>query len=571
MQKASVARIALASVVACSFLLFVAQTAYACPDGTQPATASDLANMTAAGISNPIVGMCWNPSSTQAGIAVAQAKQYLQSAKCSGATIDTQNLNAGFAQCAQKFVQSARSQDPNFCLTSAYRSVAQQQEIIASHALAAGCPTTSWCSKLSGTVAPAGNSYHQFGLAIDVSSKVLSYQAIWNLADSQGIENPVSLHKSDPLHVQAKAGMQCNSGGNTPAPAAQSPITPLQGLGQLLGFSTQQCQAGYTMVNGQCTLSSLSGTPQPGQVVSQDTICVISTNPIVTQTIPAGSVYPYGCLNSSQTTNSTQLYCSGNSIVSNSSGYPITIQTCQYGCSNGVCMQQQAQQQSSTASNQGTSGTAATNQTTGTSGTTNSSTVTSPTLVSTLLSTSSTASILDALANPQHATTSATTTPIILNPAVANNIAQLQANAPAGVTYAMPTSAYFPSSGSGQQSGSTSTQTPNANGGSDTGISVTTTQGTGYDIPGDTTTQATNTSGPIATNVVAQSGVETFTPTYTDANANTQGSYYAASTFNNGALSALAILKAEVLSAINFLAVYVQPFGGNVPSQMVGD
>jgi len=77
------------------------------------------------------------------------------------------------------------------------------------------------------------------------------------------------------------------------------------------------------------------------------------------------------------------------------------------------------------------------------------------------------------------------------------------------------------------------------------------------------------TSGIASTPV--QSGVETFPPTDSGTNANTQGSYEAASTFNSGPLSALAVLKAEVISAINFLQVYIQPFGGNVPSQMVGD
>jgi hypothetical protein len=231
-------------------------------------------------------------------------------------------------------------------------------------------------------------------------------------------------------------------------------------------------------------------------------------------------------------------------------------------------MQQQVQQQSSSASNQGTSGTSATNQSSGTSGTTNASTVTSPNLVTNLLTPSSTAAILQALANPQSATSKATTTPIVLNSAVANSIAQLQANAPPGVTYAEPTSVYFPENGN---TGATPTTGQNNGGPNDT-IGITTTPGVGYDM---TDGSETSTGTPSASNGIAgapvQNGVETFAPSDSAENPNTQASYEAASTFNSGPLSALAILKAEVISAINFLQVYIQPFGGNVPSQMVGD
>jgi hypothetical protein len=177
---------------------------------------------------------------------------------------------------------------------------------------------------------------------------------------------------------------------------------------------------------------------------------------------------------------------------------------------------------------------------------------------------SSTAAILQALANPQIPTTTpATTTPIVLNSAVADNIAQLQANAPLGVTYAEPASAYFPSNGNGQLAGSAPAQSGTTGG---AGNAITTTPGTGYDMAG--AAPAPNAAGPIASDITSPSGVDTFTSSDAGSNQSSQDPFDAASTFNSGPLSILAALKAEVLGAINFLAVYTEPFGGNVPSQM---
>ena len=473
MQKVSVARIALASVLVClSFAFFFTQvtSADACPAGQRLATADDVSKglATTVGVScvdsataNKLNGGCsFDPYPVINGFRANTAVLLTPQINSNGA----QNGISPILACrVAQFLQYARNQGHPLLISSGFRTPQQQT---------AACVHICGKASCDGTCAPAGTSCHQYGLAVDVSGNTTdltwarSYLGVGSPAAGASAYRlffPIK-NGSDIFHLQCVENpvAACNAssvgcgGGNFQITGAGAAIggaakNPLQGLAQLLGLSSaQQCPAGYTMMNGLCTLSSIA-TPVPGQVVSQDTPCITSTTPLVVQTIPAGSVYPYGCYSTSQPTNSAQLYCSGNSVVSNSYGYPVTVQTCQYGCSNGACMQQQAQQQSSSASNQGSSGTAVTNQTPGTSGTTNSSTVNSPNIVTNLLTPSSTVSILQALANPQRATSSATTTPIVLNPAVANSIAQLQAGAPPGVTYAVPTSVYFPGNGNGQK------------------------------------------------------------------------------------------------------------------------
>ena len=96
------------------------------------------------------------------------------------------------------------------------------------------------------------------------------------------------------------------------------------------------------------------------------------------------------------------------------------------------------------------------------------------------------------------------------------------------------------------------------------------TAGTGYDTASGSATSATATTGPAATNMTATHGSDTFTAENPTVNTASQSSFEAVSTFNSS-LVILNVLKAEVLGAINFLAAYAKPFGGNVPSQRGGD
>jgi hypothetical protein len=575
MNKPSAARLGLASLLVCASSIFfaiqfAAAQSTACPAGQQPATASDLATMTAAGISNPVIGMCWSPSSAATGAAAAQAKQYLQSSKCSGNTIDTNNLNSGFALCAQKFVQSAKAQDPNFCISSAYRSAATQLAVCMAMCGASSCP---------GRCAAPSSSFHQYGLAIDVLSRSLSLSTIWALAQQQGILNPTSLHSSDPYHIQAqsKTGGQCNSGGSA------QPQTPLQSItnaiGSALGINT--CQAGYTLVGGVCTLQTavsqtgagsniystpgLGSTPQAGQILTQDSYCMVSTNPVITYPVPAGTPYPSNCLNGTQATCPAGYTSSYGTCIA---------QTCPagYTMTNGFCAQTQQQTTqsgaatgASTAALTASTPTSATNQTTG-AGTSNVSaaTITTPTLAANLGT--STEALLQALANPQSIAPAATNTPITLSGAL-HDITQLEASGMPGVTNALPTSSLFPSGGpvSGAAANGASAES-----GDNT---VTTTAGTGYDIPGTSnegTSVNAGTAGDIASTQAPSA--DTFGSSNTsDAAPNSFTGSDAPSTFGAATLSILAVLKADVLGALTFLSIYGHPFGGNTSNQITNE
>jgi hypothetical protein len=570
-------RIGIASVILCgSIAFYAAQVASAqsngCPTGQQPATASDIATMTAAGISNAVVGMCWSPSSAATGAAAAQAKQYLQSAKCGGSTIDTNNINSGFALCAQKFVQSAKAQDQNFCITSAYRSSAQQL---------AACMNICGASSCPGLCAAPGNSFHQYGLAIDVNSKKIPLQTIWNLAQAQGILNPTSLHSSDPYHIQAqsKTGGLCNSGGSA------QPQTPLQSITSAitsaLGLNTQTqiqpCPTGYAMTNGVCQLQTsiystpgVGSTPQAGQILSQDSYCLVSTNPIITYPVPAGTPYPSGCLNGAQTT------CSTGYVLSN--GVCTPQQSCPAGYTlvNGFCSQMQQQQAAqpaaaqattpaSTASTPTSTAAPATSGTTATQGVSTSG-ITAPTLVPNLGGTT-TAALLEELANPQAPAQAATNTPITLSGA-ATDISELEATAMPGVTSAVPTGSLFVSGAStaNPQSGASASVGTN-----DGGNTITTTSGTGYDIQGDTGTAPG--VAPGTENDIASTQAPSADTFGSGSASNNQPTAFVGgpSTFTTSVLSTLAVLKGEVIGAIDFLAIYARPFGGNAPSQVTSE
>lgn len=184
--------------------------------GARPATASDIPLMQLAGIPNATVGECWVPSDANVGQGEAQAKQDLGNDWCGGkaaqctdrqgvtytSTID--GLDPKFAVCADKFMQALKQQDPSACLRSAFRST--QHQVCACGGNANGIP---------GKCAPAGSSYHQKGLAIDVTYRISNQQA-WNIAATAGIGNPTGLHSSDPSHFQPLG----NSSGLTNCAAA---------------------------------------------------------------------------------------------------------------------------------------------------------------------------------------------------------------------------------------------------------------------------------------------------------------------------------------------------------------
>ena len=375
MQRASIVRVSVAVITAGVFCAFVAldtssyvsaDSTFTCSDGStsKVATAEQAASVPGGTITAGVTMVC--PSDIALGIsgAVGTAKTYLLSiarglpnSKAPPDATHINELNDTFAVCAANFLQAYAKQYGPVTISSAFRCGPRSPAII-------HCNPSE-----NANAGGASGSNHQIGLAMDVNPAggKSSYDTLMNFAKSNpafGICFPrPSFNGSPDLPHMILAGENSQTGSEGAACSAQgvtkpcsgapafvatpaAPATPAQGLAGLLGLNGQQCQAGYTMVNGTCTPSSTNGAPVAGQVVSQDTVCVVSTNPPITQIIPAGSVYPAGCLNTSANNCTAQQYCSGNTIMSQSSTCTVTSgQVCQYGCSNGACKQQQQPRQ----------------------------------------------------------------------------------------------------------------------------------------------------------------------------------------------------------------------------------
>jgi|GEM_PF-3023232 len=306
--------IAAAVMIAICAILFseraVAQTT--CPNpGEHPATAADVPLMQEAGIPDAAIGVCWNPNSPATGAAAAEAKQDLSGMWCGGKaaqcsyngstyTSSIDQLDPKFAACADTFMKQLRQMSPGACINSAYRSTAQQQCTCASV-----CPDHN-PNGCSGKCAPPGESYHQKGLAIDVSHPGLSDQQVWDLASKNGLINPSGLHSSDPNHIQA-GSLNCSDSGFTPndtdvfTPAAQTTTQPpANNVGN--------------------TISRMFAPPQSATPYAQPApIAPVNTTPTTGACSPQ-----YIC------SNGTVYYQSASCTTS-------TFQVCQYGCAGTVC------------------------------------------------------------------------------------------------------------------------------------------------------------------------------------------------------------------------------------------
>jgi len=375
-----------------------------CPAGTQPATATDVAIMKAAGIASAQVGMCWSPSDTNIGQAAGDAKTWLRQHATTASNIAC--MNSAFAEKLKKFMEAVPGGPPT--ITDGYRDPGKQAALVASGASRAG-----YC-----------HSYHNYGLAADFNNNRASMTA-WMRANasSYGIK---TIGTWDPNHFEDADGIhgQCGSCANMD-PGANGVIQSAQ------GGSTGEGSQVPTSPSGPQTASTVPASA-PGTISPSDIFPTATTS-------------------------------------------PVTIQT--------------------------------------------------PTLVVNLLTPSSTADILNALAHPNGATTSTTTTDgIALNPALSTSILVLQASHIPGVTVAQVSSNYSPS-------------------------------------------VATETTGTIA-GTRPVSGADTFI--YSDVNAQdtfTQSPALITSDSNN----VLDSLKVQLIAALGVLAVYAQPFQGNIPSQFAGE
>lgn len=241
-----------------------------CPAGNQPATATDLAAMQAAGYPNPQVGDCWNPSSPYVGQDSGQAKQDLQGMVCNTG-VDIQHLDSNFAVCADKFMKALRQVSPSACIRSGYRSVQAQLAACMSICGASSCP---------GKCAAPGQSFHQRGLAIDVDVHTSNATA-WQIAAQStngGVANPSGLHSSDPNHFQA-TGSAC-SGAPVPASDNTDVYTGTQ-TGPMSAAPQQPLQP--TSV-----AQPASSAAQPAQTTATTPTATTptATTPVVTTTAP---------------------------------------------------------------------------------------------------------------------------------------------------------------------------------------------------------------------------------------------------------------------------------------------
>lgn len=314
-----------------ALVFFVLPIAFAhadCPAGSSPASAGDLADMKAAGIQNPTVGMCWNKTDASTGAATAQAKQDLQQYVCNSG-VNVQGLDSKFSTCADKFLKQLRSVDSSACITSAYRSVQSQAA-----ACVSVCGNSSGCP---GRCAPPGKSYHQKGLALDMRSKV-SNQQLWDIAGQSGLYNPTGLHSSDPRHVQSKSGSTCSAGD---VPAGDN--------GDYFGDTNHYFQSNALPFDNSLR-QSLGMTPAPAATAAP----IASAAPATTATTPTTSATPattgtsatapsLGTLNSTPYTAGTcapQTYCSsqdGNIYYRTTTCVDQQYQHCPNGCAGVVC------------------------------------------------------------------------------------------------------------------------------------------------------------------------------------------------------------------------------------------
>jgi hypothetical protein len=567
MKTESFLRIGVACIIAGAAIGSVGKFTSAqsdCPSGSHPASASELSTMSAAGIQNPQVGQCWDSSNANIGQAAGDAKSYLRQHATSGANISC--LNAQFAEKIKNLMQAVPGGPPT--ITDGYRGLAAQAAALASGASKVG---------------PCG-SYHQYGLAADfnnASKQTLQWMRVnasqFGLAPvtngdptsgctSHGFCDYGHIQIAGPLPSRDQCALCSASGANANGTGNAAATSP--------GAGRYTSTPGVSFFGPQSGISSSPGVGSmtPGQTYGQDTTCLLSTDPIYSVAIPAGTPFPSNCLNNGQTslgTSGVQASCSGNTIIYNASGNLTFGQTCPYGCQNGICMQpsqnqQQGQQYAPANPSPSASSptvTTSNGQTAVSSGVQNvlqtntTPTLTTPTLIPNLLTPSSTLSILNALANPQQiVTTHATPTPITLNPD-AQKISQLQAGAPPGVTYALPASSYF--------TGAHTTNPTTPVGGS----TIITTPGTGYDM-----------ATPTDTRVVAIAGtrVPTGADTFTSSNLANTGAVPTppapVSTFPSSTTNTiLETLKSDLQGVLNFLATYGRPFGGVVPSLAGGE
>jgi hypothetical protein len=262
-----------------------------CPSGTVVITSATRVIASAAGLPSSV--QCWNPNDLNTGIAVGNAKQYLQQHATAGANISC--LNSQFAEQIQKLIEAAPSNLGAVVIDSGYRAPSTQISLVASGASRAG---------------PC-QSYHNYGLAVDFNNSSKSVVQ-WIRANVSRfglatIGNPVSgcfaSGFCDPAHIQ-EAG----------------PLPPISQCGI--------CSSSGSGTNSTAALgASTTGAPIASQSLGRSVqISVPTMTPAVPLQTPPSCAAQYIC------SESALLYEASDCVTQ-------VVQMCNYGCFGSTCNQ----------------------------------------------------------------------------------------------------------------------------------------------------------------------------------------------------------------------------------------
>jgi len=169
------------------------------PTTTHALTGDSKVNRTLRGAGYKNAGYASAKDKQLLGGNASDAYSYLAGRRCNKG-VDTAKLNNQFVVCAAKFLKKF----PSVCINSAYRSPASQLKACMNICGRSSCP---------GKCAPPGRSKHQKGLAVDIKANPRSILTKMHAAaPADGLINPPSIRRTDPVHFQSN-GAQCGHSG----------------------------------------------------------------------------------------------------------------------------------------------------------------------------------------------------------------------------------------------------------------------------------------------------------------------------------------------------------------------
>ncbi len=165
------------------------------PSGCRCATDRDIAAGLPAG--KPVCSADVQATNADAS---GEAKQYLKSliqgGRCGPYQTSVEQLNPQFAICAARFLKDATAREPRLRIVSAFRS-AQHQAYLCG----------GGCGQVNGPCAAAGQSKHQQGIALDLTTGTYILPAsLKQMARGYGLHFPV---RNDSGHMEPVPGANC--------------------------------------------------------------------------------------------------------------------------------------------------------------------------------------------------------------------------------------------------------------------------------------------------------------------------------------------------------------------------